>query len=77
METLQNDERFGFMAVSLGFFDTLMSCSAATTSSELSEEDQRRAGIQPGFVRMSIGITGSLEQRWGQLETGLRRVGII
>ncbi len=77
METLQNDERFGYMAVSLGFFDTLMSCSAATTSSELSEEDKQRAGIQPGLVRMSIGITGSLEQRWAQLETGLRRVGII
>jgi methionine-gamma-lyase len=77
METLQNDERFGYMAVSLGFFDTLMSCSAATTSSELSEEDKKRAGIRPGLVGMSIGITGSLEQRWAQLETGLRRVGII
>jgi methionine-gamma-lyase len=77
METLQNDERFGFMAVSLGFFDTLMSCSAATTSSELSEEEQHRAGIQPGLVRMSVGITGSLEQRWAQLEAGLRRFGAI
>ncbi len=77
METLQNDERFGYMAVSLGYFDTLMSCSAASTSSELSEEDQRRAGIRPGLVRLSIGITGSLEQRWAQLESGLRRVGLF
>ncbi len=77
METLQNDERFGYMAVSLGYFDTLMSCSAATTSSELSEADQKRAGIRPGLVRMSIGITGSLDQRWGQLEAGLRRVGVF
>lgn len=77
METLQNQERFGFMAVSLGYFDTLMSCSAATTSSELSEEDQKRAGIRPGLVRFSIGITGSVEQRWEQLEAGLRRVGVL
>ncbi|GMU82759.1 MAG: cystathionine beta-lyase [Planctomycetota bacterium] len=77
METLQNDERFGYMAVSLGYFDTLMSCSAATTSSELSEADQKRAGIRPGLVRFSIGITGSLDQRWGQLEAGLRRVGVL
>ncbi|MCC6357302.1 MAG: aminotransferase class I/II-fold pyridoxal phosphate-dependent enzyme [Phycisphaerales bacterium] len=77
METLQNEERFGYMAVSLGYFDTLMSCSAATTSSELSEADQKRAGIRPGLVRFSIGITGSLDQRWGQLEAGLRRVGVL
>ncbi|MFO0829402.1 MAG: aminotransferase class I/II-fold pyridoxal phosphate-dependent enzyme [Phycisphaerales bacterium] len=77
METLQNDERFGYMAVSLGYFDTLMSCSAASTSSELSDEDQRRAGIQPGLVRMSLGITGSLEQRWTQFETALRKLEMV
>jgi len=77
METLQNDERFGYMAVSLGYFDTLMSCSAATTSSEMSAEDLRTAGIQPGLVRMSLGITGSTEQRWAQLESSLRRLGVV
>ena len=32
MSLLQNKYRFGFIAVSLGYFDTLMSCSASTTS---------------------------------------------
>lgn len=77
MELLQNEIRFGFMAVSLGYFDTLMSCSASSTSSELSEEDQKRAGISPGLVRISIGYTGSLEQRWGQFEHALKKVGVI
>ncbi len=72
METLQNEHSFGFMAVSLGYFETLMSCSGSSTSSELSEEDQRAAGISPGLVRMSVGITGSLEQRWSQLGAALR-----
>jgi methionine-gamma-lyase len=71
MEVLQNEHGFGFMAVSLGYFETLMSCSAATTSSELSEEDQRKAGISPGLVRISIGYTGSLEQRWTQFRGAL------
>jgi methionine-gamma-lyase len=74
METLQNDERFGYMAVSLGYFDTLMSCSAASTSSEMTSEDLQRAGISPGLVRISIGLTGSIEQRWEQLERGLSRI---
>ena len=65
MEDLQNIEGFGFMAVSLGYFDTLMSCSASSTSSEMDDESLAAAGISPGLVRMSIGITGSVEQRWG------------
>jgi methionine-gamma-lyase len=75
MGRLQNDERFGYMAVSLGFFDTLMSCSAASTSSELPDEDQKAAGIPPGYVRISLGYTGGLEERWAQLERVLRAVG--
>ena len=38
-------EGFGFMAVSLGYFDTLMSCSASSTSSEMSDEALAAAGI--------------------------------
>ena len=75
MNTLQNELGFGYMAVSLGYFDTLMSCSGQTTSSELSEDEQREAGIAPGLVRISIGYTGSVEQRWGQMVTALDRLG--
>jgi methionine-gamma-lyase len=74
MEVLQNERRFGFMAVSLGYFDTLMSCPASTTSSEMPDDAQERAGIPEGLVRISIGYTGTLEQRWQQFERALRQV---
>jgi methionine-gamma-lyase len=74
MELLQNQDRFGYMAVSLGYFDTLMSCSASSTSSEMSDDALRRAGISPGLVRMSVGYTGSVEQRWTQLADALDRL---
>jgi len=77
MEHLQNEHRFGFMAVSLGYFETLMSCSGSSTSSEMTEEEQRQAGINPGLVRISIGYTGSAEQRWAQMEDSLREVGLL
>ena len=77
METLQNKYRFGFMAVSLGYFDTLMSCSGSSTSSELTDEDKNAAGISPGLVRLSIGYTGTLEQRWRQLYSALEDVGQV
>ena len=71
MDLLQNRYSFGYMAVSLGYFDTLMSCSALSTSSEMNEDALGTAGISPGLVRFSIGYTGSLEQRWKQLEAAL------
>jgi methionine-gamma-lyase len=67
MEYLQNKHRFGFMAVSLGYAETLMSCSGSSTSSELTVEERRTAGISPGLVRISLGYTGSLDQRREQL----------
>ncbi|MBO6739210.1 MAG: aminotransferase class I/II-fold pyridoxal phosphate-dependent enzyme [Phycisphaerales bacterium] len=75
MNYLQQQESFGYLAVSLGYFDTLMSCSASSTSSELTEDELREAGIQPGLVRVSLGYTGTLEDRWAQFERALRHVG--
>jgi len=77
LDLLQNEYHFGYVAVSLGYFDTLMSCSGSSTSSELSDQDKSEAGISPGLLRMSVGITGSLEQRWSQLESALRDVGRV
>ncbi|MCR9074704.1 MAG: aminotransferase class I/II-fold pyridoxal phosphate-dependent enzyme [bacterium] len=77
MNYLQQQESFGYLAVSLGYFDSLMSCSASSTSSELTEDELREAGIQPGLVRVSLGYTGTLEDRWAQFERALRHVGVI
>lgn len=75
MESLQLDERFGFIAVSLGYFDTLMSCSASSTASELTEDELAGAGISPGLVRIAVGYTGDIETRWEQLSRAITRVG--
>ena len=77
MSHLQNEQRFGYLAVSLGYFDTLMSCSGSCTSSEMSDEDKSSAGISPGLVRVSIGYTGTLEQRWRQLLAALKETGMV
>jgi len=77
MERLQNHYGFGYMAVSLGYFDTLMSCSGSSTSSEMTESDKQQAGISPGLIRISVGYTGTLEQRWQQLHAALKEVGLV
>ena len=76
MSILQNKERFGLIAVSLGYYDTLMSCSGSSTSSEIPPEDQSKIGLSPGLIRMAIGYTGSLEARLEQIERAVRAVGL-
>ncbi|KAF5187139.1 Methionine gamma-lyase [Thalictrum thalictroides] len=74
MNYLQNFTQFGLMAVSLGYHETLMSCSGSSTSSEMNAKEQELAGISPGMIRMSIGYSGTLEQRWHQFEKALVRM---
>jgi methionine-gamma-lyase len=74
MDLLQNEYRFGYIAVSLGYFETLMSCSGSSTSSEMNEDAQTEAGISPGLVRFSIGLTGSIEERWRQLKDAIEQL---
>lgn len=76
IERLQNEQSFGWIAVSLGYFDTLMSVSASSTSSEIPEQERARVGLSPGLVRISIGYTGTLDQRWRQFEAALTTMGL-
>ncbi|QTA82315.1 Pyridoxal phosphate-dependent enzyme [Desulfonema limicola] len=73
MSVLQNQEQFGLIAVSLGYFDTLISCSGSSTSSEISPDKQSEMGLSPGLVRFSIGYTGSLEKRLEQIERAVQK----
>lgn len=51
-------EKFGLFAVSLGFTRTLMSCPAASTSSEIPSDEQEKMGLKSGLLRLSIGLAG-------------------
>ncbi|CAN4075863.1 unnamed protein product [Withania somnifera] len=77
MNVLQNCTQFGLIAVSLGYYETLMSCSGNSTSSEMNNQEKVLAGISPGLVRMSIGYNGTLEQKWNQLEKALLQLQLV
>lgn len=77
MSVLQNEEQFGLMAVSLGYFDTLMSCSGSSTSSEISAKEQESMGLSPGLLRIAVGYTGVIEDRVAQIERAVNSVGLV
>ncbi|MED6127148.1 hypothetical protein PIB30_085351 [Stylosanthes scabra] len=70
---IKNSAQFGLMAVSLGYYETLMSCSGSSTSSEMDDEAKKRAGISPGLIRFSVGFVGTLDQKWSQFEKALSK----
>ncbi len=65
------------MAVSLGYFDTLMCCPGSSVSSEMTEDDLSLAGIGDGLLRISVGYTGTVEQRWEQLHNALQDIEAV
>jgi len=73
MSDLQNVEKFGLLAVSLGYFDTLISCSSSSTSSEMPESEKDEIGLSNGLLRISIGLTGSLEARMDQIKRSVTK----
>jgi len=77
LERMQNHHRGGFIAVSLGYAETLMTCSAISTSSELDDVAMRAAGISPGLVRLSLGYTGTVDQRYEEIRESLQFAGAL
>jgi methionine-gamma-lyase len=52
----------GYLAVSLGYFKTLFSCSGHSTSSEIPVEIQKEMGLSEGLVRFSVGLDNDIEE---------------
>ena len=60
MQKMQ-DAGVGYLAVSLGYFKTLFSCSGHSTSSEVPVEVQKEMGLSEGLVRFSVGLDNNIE----------------
>jgi methionine-gamma-lyase len=86
LETYENSAEFlkilqeknqGYLAVSLGYFKTLFSCSGHSTSSEVPEEIQKNIGITPGLTRFSVGLDDNIEETWQIIEETLNQLKLI
>jgi len=71
---LMEDKGVGYLAVSLGYFKTLFSCSGKSTSSEVPEELQRKMGMSEGMVRFSVGLDDDIERTFQLIQTCLKEV---
>ncbi len=61
------DAGVGYLAVSLGYFKTLFSCSGHSTSSEVPIEVQQKMGLSEGLVRFSVGLDSDIEDTFEKI----------
>lgn len=61
----------GYLAVSLGYFRTLFSCSGHSTSSEVPVEVQKEMGLSDGLVRLSVGLDNNIEEIFERIKNCL------
>jgi len=71
------DERVGYLAVSLGYFKTLFSSPGHSTSSEIPKEEQSKMGLSEGLVRISIGLDNNIHKTFERIKKCLGNVGLL
>ena len=67
----------GYLAVSLGYFKTLFSCSGTSTSSEVPEDVQKEMGLSEGLVRFSVGLDNNIEETFEEIKTICIEEGLV
>ncbi len=75
--TRMQEEKVGYLAVSLGYFKTLFSAPGHSTSSEIPEEERKAMGLSDGLVRFSVGLDNDIEQSFERIKLCLAECRVI
>lgn len=71
------ENKVGYLAVSLGFYKTLFIAPGKSTSSEIPEEEKISMGLSDGFVRMSVGLDDDIEETFERMKKALVELKFI
>ncbi len=75
--TRMQQEKVGYLAVSLGYFKTLFSSPGHSTSSEIPVEERVKMGLSDGLVRFSVGLDNDIEHTMERIKRCLEDTGSI
>lgn len=74
---MMQEEKVGYLAVSLGYFKTLFSAPGSSTSSEIPLEEQQEMGLSKGLVRMSIGLDNDIHRSYERVKKCLNKLELV
>jgi len=75
--TRMQQEKVGYLAVSLGYFKTLFSPPGHSTSSEIPQKERDEMGLSDGLVRFSIGLDNDINHSFERIKRCLQEIEII
>jgi methionine-gamma-lyase len=71
------EEKVGYLAVSLGYFRTLFSAPTHSTSSEIPAEQREKMGMGDGLIRFSVGLDNDMLGTWKKIVGLLEELGLV
>jgi methionine-gamma-lyase len=75
--TAMQEEKIGYLAVSLGYFKTLFSSPGHSTSSEIPEDERKSTGLSDGLIRFSVGLDNNIEEIFNRIKKCMKSLKII
>jgi len=75
--TRMQEEKVGYLAVSLGYFKTLFTSPSSSTASEIPKEEQKKLGLSDGLVRISVGIDNDIKRSFKRIMRCLKEINVI
>lgn len=75
--TRMQEEKVGYLAVSLGYFRTLFSAPGHSTSSEIPADEREKMGVSDGLIRFSIGLDNDIARTIATIEKCMVEVGVL
>lgn len=75
--TDMQQEKVGYLAVSLGYFKTLFSSPSHSTSSEIPEDEQAKIGLGKGLIRFSVGLDNDIEESYQRIKYCMSNLKLI
>lgn len=75
--TKMQEEKVGYLAVSLGYFKTLFTSPSSSTASEIPKDEQEKLGLSDGLVRISVGIDNDIQRTFRRINNCLKQLELI
>lgn len=75
--TKMQEEKVGYLAVSLGYFKTLFTSPSSSTASEIPKDEQEKLGLSDGLVRISVGIDNDIQRTFKRIINCLKQLELI
>jgi len=75
--TVMQQQKVGYLAVSLGYFKTLFSAPGSSTSSEIPHDERDKMGLSDGLIRLSVGLDNDIETTFERIKVSLQQVGLL